>query len=64
MRKGLKMSDETKKKIGDAQRGAKNHFYGKKLSDEQKRKISESNKGKKIIISEAILKGREERRKD
>jgi len=55
-------SEETKKKIGDAQRGEKNHRYGKyfSFSKEHRRKLSEANKGKhhtketKRKISEAL----------
>ncbi len=45
---GHKTSEETKKKIGDAQRGIKNHRWGKTISDWQKKIISEANKGKKL----------------
>jgi glutamate synthase domain-containing protein 2 len=37
-------SEETKQKIGDAQRGKKNHRYGKHWSEEEKRCRSEWNK--------------------
>lgn len=45
---GKKRTDEHRKKIGDAQRGEKNHMYGKSMpfSEETRRKISNSNKGK------------------
>jgi group I intron endonuclease len=46
-RKGVKLSEETKKKMSDAQKGEKNHMFGKKQSEETKRKKSESLKGKK-----------------
>lgn len=60
--KGFHVSEETKRKIGDAQRGAKNHLFGKvgpnkghRMSEEQKIKISislknsdKTNKGKKF----------------
>lgn len=44
-------SEETKKKIGDAQRGEKAFWYGKSPSNEHREKISNSLKGrpKKII---------------
>ena len=42
-----KLCEETKKKIGEAQRGEKNHNYGKTKSDETKRKMSESQRGEK-----------------
>lgn len=41
---GLKMSDETKKKLSEGRTGEKHHNYGKKASDETKRKMSESQK--------------------
>lgn len=37
---GVKRSPETKKKIGDAQRGSKNHSFGKPLSDEHRAKVA------------------------
>lgn len=37
-------SEETKQKIGDAQRGEKNHRYGKSWSEEEKQQRSEFNK--------------------
>lgn len=40
-------SETTKRKIGDAQRGEKNHNWGKVLADVTKKKISDSKKGKK-----------------
>lgn len=39
-------SPETRKKIGDAQRGEKAHWYGKSLSENVKNKISAAHKGK------------------
>jgi len=42
---GRPVSEETRKKIGDAQRGEKNHNFGKVTSDETKKKISESKLG-------------------
>ena len=41
-------SEETKKKISEANKGIKHPFYGKHLSKETKRKISETNKGKNL----------------
>lgn len=48
-----KCTEETKQKMSEAQKGEKNHNYGKSgpnkgklMSDEQKKKISESLKGK------------------
>lgn len=46
-KKRLPFSDETRKKIGDAKRGANNPHYGKPLSDEVKQKLSAHHKGKK-----------------
>lgn len=43
--RGRPVSDETRKKIGDAHRGEKNHMFGKVTSDETKKKISESKMG-------------------
>lgn len=43
-RKRPPMSEETKKKIGDAHRGEKNHNFGKKLSSKTRQKISDANK--------------------
>lgn len=37
---GSKKSAETRKRIGDAQRGEKNHAFGKPLSDEHRAKVS------------------------
>lgn len=49
--KGKKLgphSEETKRKISEAQKGERNHMYGKHFSEEAKRKIRESLKGKHI----------------
>ena len=40
-----KLSEETKQKIGEAQRGDKHHNYGKTLSEETKQKMSEARRG-------------------
>lgn len=57
-RKGKKLSEEHRKKMGESHKGEKSHFfgrrlygsdnprYGKHLSEESKRKISENRKGK------------------
>jgi hypothetical protein len=42
---GLIHSEETKRKIGEANKGENNHNYGKSLSEETKRKMSEVKKG-------------------
>lgn len=42
-----KHSEETKRKIGEAQSGKKHHMYGKHHTKETREKISRSNKGKK-----------------
>jgi len=62
---GVKLSDEHKKKIGDANRGEKNSQYGRKYTDEEKevlrqysinmskearKKISKSSKGNKYRL--------------
>jgi group I intron endonuclease len=44
---GFKHSEESKKKISDAQMGKNNPMYGKHHSEEAKRKLSEVRKGKK-----------------
>lgn len=41
--KGKHHTEEAKQKISDAERGEKNHNYGKRLSEETRRKISENN---------------------
>jgi hypothetical protein len=42
---GKHRSEETKKKLSEAQKGEKNSFYGKHHSEETKKKLSEANKG-------------------
>ena len=42
MRKGSKHTAEAKKKIGDSERGEKNHNYGKKFSKEYRANISKN----------------------
>ena len=44
---GKKPSEETRRKQSEAQKGEKNHQYGKPLSPETRRKISEAKKGEK-----------------
>ena len=44
--KGKPKSEETKKKISEAQKGEKNSMYGKQLSEETKKKMGEAHKGK------------------
>ncbi len=41
------LSEETKKKIGDANRGEKNYMFGKKLSEKTKQKMREAQIGEK-----------------
>lgn len=55
---GKPRSEETKKRIGDKQKGDKNHNYGKKASEETRKKRSQTllngkapNKGKKGILN-------------
>ena len=43
--KGRIVSEETRKKIGEAQKGEKNHMYGKPHLEKTRKKISESLKG-------------------
>ena len=45
-----KPSEETKKKIGAAQKGRQCYWKGKNLSEEAKKKISEANKGKQKSV--------------
>lgn len=57
---GRKHSEETKKKIGAAQRGELNHMYGKKASEETKAKLSLLRSGKSLSLSDdAKIKLRE-----
>jgi group I intron endonuclease len=49
-RLGYKHSEESKKKIGDAQKGEKNHNYGKKADLELKNKLSEIQKNMPLEI--------------
>ena len=44
-RKGKHQSEESKKKISEAQKGEKNPNYGKHFSEEYKKKLSEAHKG-------------------
>ncbi len=46
-RYGTHLSEETKKKISEAEKGEKNWMYGKKMPSETREKISKANKGKK-----------------
>lgn len=46
MRKGTKMSEESKKKISLAHSGKNNYFYGKHHTEEVKKTMSEKLKGK------------------
>lgn len=39
--RGIIASDETKRKMSEAQKGERNHFYGKKQSDKTKQKLSQ-----------------------
>lgn len=43
--KGKKMSEKTKINMSNAQRGEKNHFFGKKHTIDARRKISEVHRG-------------------
>jgi len=54
-------SEETKVKIGTAQKGDKHHGYGKSLSEEHKRKLSEAGKGR--VFSEETRKKLSEKSK-
>ncbi|MCK4830051.1 hypothetical protein KA005_80775, partial [bacterium] len=45
--KGKSLPEHVRKKISEAQKGSKNHAYGKHLSEAHKRKISKAIKGRK-----------------
>ena len=45
---GKHRSEETKKKLSEANKGEKNPFYGKHHTEESKKKLSEANKGKHL----------------
>lgn len=61
-RKGIKLSDEEKKKMSEVRKGEKNHFFGKTHTNESKLKISEAGKGR-LISKESIIKRRESLKK-
>ena len=44
--KGKKLSEDTRKKLSEANKGKQGYWKGKKLSEEAKKKMSESHKGK------------------
>lgn len=44
---GCHPSEETRKKMSEAERGEKNHNYGKHLSEETRRKMSKARRGEK-----------------
>jgi group I intron endonuclease len=54
-------NEATRQKISEAQKGEKNHYWGKKHTDETRRKLSEARKGKKL--SEATCQKLSEARK-
>lgn len=43
-----RLSEESKRKIGEANRGEKSGWFGKNHTEEQKEKISRANKGRKL----------------
>lgn len=45
---GLKFSEESKRKMSEAHKGEKNHFYGKTHSEETRKKLSKIIKGKNL----------------
>ena len=47
---GFHISEEHKRKIGDAQRGEKNHNFGKKATEETRRKKSNTMMGNKHLL--------------
>lgn len=44
---GVKLSEETRRKLSEAKRGEKAPWFGKKLSEETRRKMSEAHRGYK-----------------
>lgn len=52
--KGIPCSDETKKKIGDANRGCNSAWWHREFSKEHKRHISESKKGIPTKVSKVL----------
>ncbi len=44
------LSEETKRKISESQKGDKGYWYGKKMPLEHRKKISEGNKGKTVSL--------------
>lgn len=52
---GHKMSEETRKRMGDERTGDKNPMFGKKLSDEHKKKIGQAQKGEKHHSAQPIF---------
>jgi hypothetical protein len=49
--RGKTHSEETRRKISEANKGENNHFYGKTHTEETRRKMSEANKGPKKKIT-------------
>lgn len=45
--KGIPLSEEHRRNIGEAQKGEKHHLYGKKRTEETRKKISEAEMGNK-----------------
>lgn len=58
---GSKRTEESKKRMSEAQLGEKNHNYGKHLSDETRKKMSEA--WKHIVVSEESKRKMSESRK-
>lgn len=52
--KGIPCSEETKKKIGDANRGENNYWWHREFPNEMKRKISEAKKGVATKVSRVV----------
>ena len=57
-RKGKPRSEETRRKLREANGGEKNPMYGKHLSEEHKKKLSEVNKGNTYAKGNTNTKGR------
>ena len=48
IRKGVKPSEESRKKMSESHKGEKAYWYGKNITEHMKKRISETHKGKKL----------------